>query len=91
MTYALALEYAENARLTGKLPTRLNAGQLHERRRRFVAGAVAMLRLAAADGFKDAGRVRRESTFQSILSDPEFAAVLADLEFPAQPFSADGR
>ena len=43
-----------NAGLTGTYPTRLNAHQLSERRRRFVADAVAMLRQAVADGFKDA-------------------------------------
>ncbi|MGO9469832.1 MAG: protein kinase domain-containing protein [Isosphaeraceae bacterium] len=88
LLYSLAIEYAKNATLTGKLPTKLSADQLHERRRRFVAGAVAMLRQAAANGFKDAARLRRESTFESIRSNPDFAAILADIEFPAQPFAS---
>ncbi len=88
MLYLVAIDYAKNAGLTGKLPTKLSADQLHERRRRFEAGTFAMLRQAAADGFKDAGRIRRESTFESIRSNPEFAAILADIEFPAQPFAS---
>jgi tetratricopeptide (TPR) repeat protein len=89
MLYLLAVDYARNAGFTGKLPTRLNPRQLDERRRRFVASALAMLRQAAADGFKDAARLRGEPTFEPIRSHPEFAAIKADIEFPAQPFSGD--
>ncbi len=35
LLYLLAIDYARNAGLTGKLPTRMNARQLHQRRRRF--------------------------------------------------------
>ena len=89
MLYLLAVEYAQSAELTGKLPTRLNADQLRNRRRRFVASAVTMLGLAVARGFKDAGRLRREPTFQSFRSEPNFAAIVADIEFPLQAFSGD--
>ncbi len=91
LVYELAVDYAKNAALTGKLPTRLSADQLQKRRRRFVAGGIAMLRQAAADGFKDSARLRRESTFESIRSNPEFTAILADIEFPAQPFASQSR
>jgi hypothetical protein len=89
LLYGVALEYAQNARLTGKLPTKLAADQLQDRRRRFEAGALDMLRQAAADGFKDAARLRSESAFEAIRSYPEFQAILVDIEFPAQPFSGD--
>jgi tetratricopeptide (TPR) repeat protein len=82
--YLMAVDYAREASLTGKLPNRLKADQLEKRRRRFVAGAVAMLRQAATDGFKDAARMRKESTFDAIRSDPGFRAVAADVEFPAK-------
>jgi hypothetical protein len=72
------------------LPTRLNADQRAERRRRFEAGAVAMLRQAAADGFKDVARLRGESSFAPIRAHPDFAAIVADIAFPARPFSSDG-
>jgi eukaryotic-like serine/threonine-protein kinase len=88
LCYLLAIDYARNAGLTGKIPNKLSAQQLQERRRRFVAGAVAMLRQAVADGFKDVARLRGESTFDSIRSDPDFRAILADLEFPADPFAS---
>ncbi len=90
MLYLLAVDYAQNANLTGKLPTKLTADRLDERRRRLEAGAVAMLRQAAADGFKDAARLRAESTFAPIRCHPDFAAIVADIEFPARPFSGDG-
>jgi hypothetical protein len=64
----------------------LNAGQLHERRRRFEIAAIAMLHQAAADGFKDATRLRKESIFDPLRAYAEFAAIVADIEFPAQPF-----
>jgi hypothetical protein len=67
----------------------LTRDQLAERRRRFEAGAITMLRQAADDGFKDAARLRRESALQPIRSHPDFAAILADIEFPLQPFSGD--
>ena len=89
LLYLLAIDYARNAGLTAKLRTRLNSRQLDERRRRFEANAIAMLRQAAADGFKDAARLRGESTFETLRSHPEFTAILADVAFPAQPFSGD--
>ncbi len=91
MLYLLAIDYAKNATLTTKLPAKLSADQLQKRRRWFVAGAIAMLRQAAADGFNDAARLQKESTFGPIRSDPDFRAILADIEFPAQPFASQSR
>jgi eukaryotic-like serine/threonine-protein kinase len=89
LLYELAIDYARHAGMTGKSPTKLNATQLRRRRRGFEVGAIAMLRQAAAAGFKDAERVRSESTFESVRSNSEFAAILADIEFPSQPLSAE--
>jgi hypothetical protein len=88
MLYQLAIDYARSAGLTGKLPTRLNAEQLAKRRNRFVAGAIAMLRQAAADGYKDAAHLKKELIFDQMRSDPQFRAIAADIEFPAQPFAS---
>ena len=89
LLYLLAIDYARNAGFTGKLPNRLTTQQLQKRRRRFEDGAIAMLRQAAADGFKDVARLRGESTFEPLRAHPDFAAILADIAFPAQPFSGD--
>jgi hypothetical protein len=88
LLYSLARDYAERAGITGTYPTALDAGQLRERRRRFVDGAIAMLHLAAVDGFRDAGRLRGDPKFVPIRRDPEFAAILADVQFPADPFAS---
>ena len=87
LSYAVALHYARKAGLTGSYPTRLSEGQRAARRRWFAAGAVAMLRQALADGFHDAGELRGESLFDPLRSDPGFRTLLADLEFPAEPFA----
>ena len=88
MLYLLAIDYARDAALTGKMPTRLSVDQLQRRRQRFAAGAIALLRQAADDGFKDAARLKKEPTFDPIRSDPNFRVIVADIEFPAQPFAA---
>ena len=88
LLYLLAIEYAQNAALTGKFPTKLKCGPAPRHRRRFEADAVAMLRQAADDGFKDAARLRGESSFGTVPFPPDFAAILADIEFPAQPFES---
>jgi hypothetical protein len=87
LSYAVALYYARKAGLTGGYPIRLSEGQLHARRRWFAAGAVTMLRQTVADGLHDAARLRGESLFEPLRSDPGFRAILADLEFPAEPFA----
>ena len=56
LLYEIALIYAQEAGRVGQYPTKQNAGQLRERRRRFAADAVAMLREAVADGFHDAAQ-----------------------------------
>jgi len=85
--YQLALTYATNAGIAGKDPTKLGASQLEARRARLSADAVAMLREAVADGFRDARRLRNEPKLDPIRSDPGFAAVLAGLDFPADSFA----
>jgi hypothetical protein len=89
LLYDLAVSYARDAALTGKLPTKMSADQLRKRRSRFVASACETLARAAADGFKDVARVRRESSFAPLRSNAAFAAILADIEFPAQPFRSE--
>ena len=46
-----------------------------------------MLRGAVAAGFRDAKRLRNEPAFAPILSRPEGRAILADVEFPTEPFA----
>ena len=87
LLYSLAADYGRQARITGTYPTRLDAGRLRERRRRFVAGAVALLRQAILEGFRDAARIRGDSKLDPIRREPEFGAILADLEFPAEAFA----
>jgi hypothetical protein len=89
LLYLLAIEYAQSARLTGKLPTKLSSVQLDRRRRQFADGAIAILRQAVAEGFKDAGRFHREAAFEAIQSHPDFAVIRSDIEFPSQPFAGD--
>jgi len=87
LLYQLALTYATNARITGNVPTKLDSRQLASRRARLTAEAVVMLREAVADGFRDAPRLQNESRLDPIRSDPGFAAVLAGLQFPDDPFA----
>ncbi len=78
--YEIALNYAKRGQAVGLLPTQLDSYQLQARRRRFIAEAIAMLREAAAAGFKDAQKVRDERAFAPLRSDQEFRAILSDLE-----------
>jgi hypothetical protein len=87
LLYSLAGDYARSAGITGTYPTGLDAERLRERRRRFIAGAIAMLRQAVAEGFRDAVRIRGDSGLDPVRSDPGFRSILADLEFPADPFA----
>jgi eukaryotic-like serine/threonine-protein kinase len=87
LLYSVAADYARNAGIISTYPTKLNAEQLRERRRRFVDGAIAMLRQAVADGFQDAARLRGDAAFDPIRSGPGFVAILADLDFPAEAFA----
>jgi hypothetical protein len=79
---------AQQAGITGTYPTGLDAERLRERRRRFVNAAIAMLRRAAVDGFKDAARLRGDAGFDPIRSDPGFRAVLGEIGFPAVLFAS---
>jgi eukaryotic-like serine/threonine-protein kinase len=85
--YSVAATYAGDAGTTGAYPTRRNAEQDRQRRRRFVAAAVDMLRRAVAAGFKDVARLRGDSAFDAIRSEHAFTLVLADIAFPADPFT----
>jgi tetratricopeptide (TPR) repeat protein len=85
--YAIAVEYARNAGLVGKYPTKLDERQLRVRRRRFEAEAVGLLRQAVADGFRDPARLKSEPLLDAIRSNPEFRAIVSGLEFPADPFA----
>ena len=67
--YDISVNYARKAGLAGKYPTKLDAQQLEQRRRRFMADAVAVLHQAVADGIKDAARLKNEPLFDPIRSD----------------------
>jgi len=87
LLYEIALIYATRIGPIGLLPTKLDRDQLQARRRRFGDDALAMLREAVADGFKDGKRLRSEPAFASIRSTREFQAILSGLEFPPDPFA----
>jgi hypothetical protein len=84
--YEIALNYAKRSEAVGLFPTRLDSHQLQARRRRFLADAIAMLREAVADGYKNAKKVRDEPAFAPIRSTPEFQVIVCDLQFPSDPF-----
>jgi tetratricopeptide (TPR) repeat protein len=80
---------AENARLTGTYPTRLDARRLQERRNAFHRRGVALIRRGIDEGFRDAARLRNTPELASLRDDPEFRAVVASLDdrvFPGDPF-----
>jgi hypothetical protein len=86
----IALNYAENARLVGLYPIRLDARQQQERRRRFTGYVIPLLREAVAGGFRDASRLRLEPGLAPLRGDPDFQALLMGLDdrvFPADPFA----
>ncbi len=85
--YSLATRYARDARLAGTYPTRLGEEQLARRRRHDAEESLALLRQAVADGFRDATKLRTDPDLASIRGGRDFAAILADLEFPADPFA----
>jgi tetratricopeptide (TPR) repeat protein len=86
--FDLAIGYASGAGLVGRVPTRLDARQLEDRRARLRAEAIAMLREATADGFHDGLRLRNEPELESLRSLPEFQTMVLDLEFPPDPFAS---
>jgi tetratricopeptide (TPR) repeat protein len=85
--YDIARGYAWSCGLVGKLPTKLDARRLASQRTQLAAEAIAMLREAVADGFRDVGKLRKEPDFDSIRSLPGIQAIIDDLEFPAEPFA----
>ena len=60
-----AVVSADNARLTGTYPTRLDARRLEERRRTFVRRAVGLIRQAVAEGFPMPRRLRIRPSWRS--------------------------
>jgi hypothetical protein len=88
--FEIALNYADNARLIGAYPMKLDARLQGERRRKLDRHAYQILREAIADGFRDIARRWREPSFLSYHADAEFQAVAATLDapaFPADPFA----
>jgi hypothetical protein len=86
----IAFNYAENTRLVGLYPTRLDAWQQQERRRRFAGYVIPLLQEAVAGGFRDAARLRLEPGLAPWRRDPDFQALLMDLDdqaFPDDPFA----
>ncbi len=51
--------------------------------------AMALLRRAADAGFHNVDRMRRDPDLDPLRARPDFQAMMADLAFPAQPFSDD--
>ncbi len=86
LLYAIAVNYAVNASMVGKLPTKQDVRQQKARRERNEYRAIMMLREAVAAGFKDAARIRNEPAFAPLRTRPDFRTILLDLEFPADPF-----
>ena len=87
LLYEIALGYASSAAIVGRVPTKLDARQLAAQREELVAGCVATLREAVAEGFKDLDKVRNEPAFDAIRPWPEFQAIVLDLAFPSEPFA----
>ncbi len=85
--YSLARTYAMDA---GSVARTVNDDRQRERRRRSVADSIALLRQAVADGFQDVDRVRGDSVLEPLRADPAYVAILADLEFPANPLAPEG-
>ena len=88
--FQIALNYAENARLIGTYPMKLDVRRQEERRRKLARRAFQMLREAIADGFRDVARLWREPALVPFHADPEFQSVAAALDalaFPADPFA----
>jgi hypothetical protein len=86
--YALAENYALNAALFGKWPTKLNDAQVRARCKRYTDEAVSMLQAAVAAGFKDSGALRASPWFIVPGCDQRFVMVALDLEFPRDAFTA---
>ena len=85
--YLAATDRAAKAGKTGTYPTKLDQHQLRERRRQFVVDATEMLRQAIANAYNESERIRSDPAFDPIRKEPDFVAIVADLGFPANPFS----
>jgi hypothetical protein len=85
--YDLAVQYATDAELAGRIETKLDARQLASRRERLLGETIVMLRESVADGFRDARRLRTEPALEPLRSRPEWKMILRDIEFPANPFA----
>jgi hypothetical protein len=87
LLYEIALEFARFALEAGGASHPRASPATEAQRRRFLRDAVAMVREAVADGFKDVGRLHSERLLAPLRSHPEFRALVRDLEFPADPFA----
>jgi len=85
--HMVARDYARRLVAIDRSPPKLDARDIATRRHRLVEGTLAMLREAVAAGFKDAKRLRNEPAFAPIYLLPEGQAIVADLEFPTDPFA----
>ncbi len=86
--YRIARDYGRRLVAMERLPAPPDARAAQLRRRRLVEGTLAMLRQAAATGYKDIKRLRTDPAFEPVRSCPEYEAILCDASFPADPIAA---
>jgi hypothetical protein len=87
--YILAANaYAVTAHYIVKLPSKLGRDQIEKQRGHAIAEGVAMLREAVAAGFRDLGRLRNDPLLAPLRGNPEFQALILDLQFPADAFDS---
>ncbi|MGO9467246.1 MAG: serine/threonine-protein kinase [Isosphaeraceae bacterium] len=85
--FQTAVTYAWSAKAAVEGPSKLDAQQKAMHQHRCARRVVPMLREAFAAGFKDYKRLRNEPAFAAFRSDPEFQAVVRDMEFPTDAFA----
>ena len=79
--YAVAQEFAWCSSDVSRVNPKPSAEQMEESRR-FAEEAVAALRQAAAKGFKDAARLKKEDAFAPLRSRADYQQLLRDLDKP---------
>jgi hypothetical protein len=87
LLYEIALEYPRMLGPIDRIRSTVDLRVRADHRRRIVIDVLAMLREAVADGFKDANVLCIEPLLAPIRSTREFQSMLADLEFPRNPFA----
>jgi tetratricopeptide (TPR) repeat protein len=88
--FEIVLNEAENSRLIGTYPVKLDPKGQERRRRKYLRRAVRVLHEAVASGFRDAARLRQEPLLAPLRAEPEFHDIVASLDdraFPADPFA----